>query len=364
MTNRYNDGLRISAEAQVMIRTTQRPPSAGCTLPMYIGFLMSDPKSASCTRLSEIMGITHDSVNRFLLRESYEPKDLFNEAQLTLNGVGGTVSVDDSVLDKPYSIHRERVSYFWSGKHHRTVKGLNLITLYYTDPQGQHLPVNYRVYDTSLGKSKNDYVLEMLAEVLQWGLKPTFVTADSGYSCLTNLKKVKNHRMGFMFAVESNRLVSIQKGEWIQVQKIEVPDEGRVVWLKNFGQVKLFRTRLKNPLRHFVVYLADSTWSTFDRRAFVHQHNAHWNIEQYHRVIKQVCNIESFQVRGKVPILNHLFAALCAYIHLQRLCITEVISHVYHLQQDLFKEVIASFINSFILDKDYLNPKFRAVVNA
>ena len=92
----------------------------------------------------------------------------------------------------------------------------------------------------------------------------------------------------------------------------------------------------------------------------MHQHNSHWQIEQYHRVIKQVCTIESFQVRGKVAILNHVVAALCAYIHLQRLCVTEVISHVYCLQQDLFKEVIASFI----LDKDYLNPKLRTVVNA
>jgi hypothetical protein len=188
--------------------------------------------------------------------------------------------------------------------------------LYDTDLQGQHLPVNYRVYDKSLGKTKQDYFLEMLAEVLQWGLKPAFVTADSGYSCVTNLKKVKNYPMGFMFAVESNRLGSIQTGEWIQVQKLEIPDEGRVVWLKNFGQVKLFRTQLKNPLCHFVVYLADSTqWSTFDRKAFVHQHNTHWKIELYHRIIKQVCTIESFRVRSKVARVNHLFAALCADIH-------------------------------------------------
>jgi len=36
-------------------------------------------------------------------------------------------------------------------------------------------------------------------------------------------------------------------------------------------------------------------------------------IEQYHRTIKQVCHIEHFQIRGKVAIKNHLFAALCGY---------------------------------------------------
>jgi len=114
-----------------------------------------------------------------------------------------------------------------------------------------------------------------------------------------------------------------------------------------------------------VVYLTDTTpFTTFDRKPFVHQPDLHWQVEQYHRVIKQVCNIESFQVRGKVPILNHLFAALCSYIHLTNLRVTDVINNIYRLQKDLFKEVVATFINSFILDKEYLNPKFRAAVNA
>ena len=76
-----------------MMRKPTRPPTARCTLPMYMGFLMSEPKSATCTRLAQVMGISHDSVNRFLLRESYEPKDLFNEAQKLLDLVGGTLQM-------------------------------------------------------------------------------------------------------------------------------------------------------------------------------------------------------------------------------------------------------------------------------
>jgi hypothetical protein len=203
-----------------LIRIPTRPPTAHCTLPMYMGFLMSEPKSCTCTRLSEVLGISHDSVNRFLLRESYEPQDLFNEAKKLLNLAGGTLNVDDTTLDKPYGQKMELVDYFWSGKHHRTVKGLNLVTLYYTDPQGRSLPVNYRVYDKSEGKTKNDYFLEMLAQVLAWGLQPSFMTGDSWYACKKNLKTVKNHRMGFLFAVESNRRVSVQRGAWVQVQKL------------------------------------------------------------------------------------------------------------------------------------------------
>jgi hypothetical protein len=37
------------------------------------------------------------------------------------------------------------VNYFWSGKHGRAVKGVCLVTLLYTDPNGVCLPVNFRL---------------------------------------------------------------------------------------------------------------------------------------------------------------------------------------------------------------------------
>ncbi len=97
---------------------------------------------------------------------------------------------------------------------HRVVKVINLVILYYTHIAGRHMPVNYRICDKSEGKTKNDYFREMLLEVLAWGLKPAFVTGDSWYSCVKNLKTIKNHQTVFMFAVESNRTVALEKGQW------------------------------------------------------------------------------------------------------------------------------------------------------
>lgn len=326
---------------------------------------MSEPKSCTCTRLSEVMGMSHDSVNRFLLREAYAPQDLFNEARKLVNLAGGTLNVDDTTLDKPYSHHMELVDYFWSGKHHRAVKGLNLVTLYYTDPQGRSVPVNYRVVDKAENKTKNDYFQDMLAEVLAWGLRPDFTTGDSWYSCEKNLKTVKNHGMGFLFAVESNRTVSVEKGVWVQVQKLDIPNAGLMVWLREFGQVKLFRTRLKDQLRHYAVFLPNADgYAAFTHTRFQALHDQHWQIEQYHRMIKQVCNIERFQVRGKVPILNHIFASLCSFVHLQQMQMTDFIKNAYQWKRELYTDVIATFIQTFIIDKDYLNPVFHNTVNA
>jgi hypothetical protein len=135
-------------------------------------------------------GLSHDSVNRFLLRERYEPKDLFDEVRPDINLSGGILSGDDTVIEKPYS-HPEKtelIGFFWSGKSHRVVKGINLITLYYTDPEGKSVPVNYRIYNKQEGKTKNDYFREMITSVLAWGLTPCMVTGDAWYSSLENLK--------------------------------------------------------------------------------------------------------------------------------------------------------------------------------
>jgi hypothetical protein len=39
-----------------------------------------------------------------------------------------------------------------------------------------------------------------------------------------------------------------KKANGCKVQKLDIPDDGRVVWLKQFGHVKLFLTWLKDHL--------------------------------------------------------------------------------------------------------------------
>lgn len=81
-----------------------------------------------------------------------------------------------------------------------------------------------------------------------------------------------------------------------------------------------------------------------DRKTFTEQHDRHWHIEQCHRAIKQVCNIEHFQVRSKTAIRNHLFAALCGYVQLQKLSAMSLIDNYYSVQRNLFNGVIAGKI--------------------
>jgi DDE superfamily endonuclease len=167
------------------MRTLSKPSTAKCTLEHYTAFLLAEPQSAGCVRLAEVAGgeFAHDAANRFLNRETFSGKDLFEEARPLLDLEGGTLSVDDTVLDKPYSQEgkTELVGYFWSGKHGRAVKGVCLVTLLYTDRKGVRLPVDFRLVDKAEAKTKNELFREMVTEVLAWGLRPALVSTDSWY---------------------------------------------------------------------------------------------------------------------------------------------------------------------------------------
>ena len=54
-----------------------------------------------------------------------------------------------------------------------------------------------------------------------------------------NLKFLRNEEVGFLFGIAENRKVSLARGSDVQVQSLEIPDAGLVVYLKEFGWVKV-----------------------------------------------------------------------------------------------------------------------------
>lgn len=333
---------------KAVVRELSKLSTAKCTCALYVLFLLAEPKYVSCVRLSEVMAdLSHDSVNRFLLRENYTPQDLFNEVKDHLILVGGIASGDDSVVDKPYSDPKKTdlMGYFWSGKHKRSVKGINLITLYYTDITGTSYPVNFRLYDKREGKTKNVYFREMVSEVKAWGLEMAWVTGDCWYSSSENLKFLRNEKLGFLFGIADNRLMSVERGTYLPVKALTIPEEGLLVYLKEFGWVKVFCQNFKNEVRYYILFLPDEdNLRQLNHQDFLRVHDCHWQIEQFHRVIKQVCNIEHFQVRTESAIRTHFFCALQAFCKLQTMRVEGLIDNLYQVSRQLFIPVIRQFI--------------------
>lgn len=324
----------------------------------YIAYLMSSPTASSCVKASAVLEVSHDEVNRFLLSGNHSGLELFRTVKDHLDLQGGTLSVDDSTLDKPYSqtANTELVGYFWSGKHHKSVKGISLIVLVYTMTNGYSVPVNYRVYRHSDQKTKNDYFQEMVREVWNEGLRPVWITADSWYSSLDNLKFLRNLEIGIYMGLEKNRIISCKPHLYEQVGQVEIPGHGLYTHLKGFGFVQVFQTVTQNgDVRYYMIYKPQTDLvqpELISRQLFEHIRLKHWHIESFFRCIKQCCQsdrraAEKFFVRQTSAIKTHLFCVMRAFQKLASLTHSKYLDSLYSLKQFLFLEAQRQFINDF-----------------
>ena len=167
--------------------------------------------------------------------------------------------------------------------------------------------------------------------------------------------------MGFLFAIANNRRVSQQKGQFLQIQEFDIRESGLMVYLQEFGWVKVFcqsfnnsigyagatpaSLSFKNEVRYYIMYQPEEDeLREINRQRFRTIHDTHWQIESFHRVIKQVCNVERFQVRTESGIRTHLFCALQAFSQLQTMRIEGLIDNLYQVSRQLFVPVIRQFI--------------------
>ena len=158
---------------------------------------------------------------------------------------------------------------------------------------------------------------------------------------------LRKNGLDFLFAVEGNRLISVEKGSYVQSQSLkEYPVDGTTVYLKEYGKVKLFKQTRKNVSRYYIMSAARlDDLDDMDSGDFEKVHAAHWHIETFHRAIKQVCHIEHFQVRKAQAVSNHIHCSLLAFVQLEIMTLKREIRNWYQLKKDLFLSVIKQFIN-------------------
>jgi hypothetical protein len=162
-------------------------------------------------------------------------------------------------------------------------------------------------------RPKNEHFQDMLQKAKERGFAPEYVLMDSWYSALKNLKLIASFGWFFLTRLKSNRLVNPDGGGNRPIREVEIPPEGRVVHLRGFGFVRVFRTVSKDGGAEY--------WATNDlgmmeeKRKELERRG--WGIEVYHRGLKQCCGVEKAQVRKAVSILRHLLLALRAFLRLE-----------------------------------------------
>lgn len=291
----------------------------------YIDFLVASSHVVTCTEAARVQPqgprrASHDALTRLLHRLEPDTTPLWEEAQQHVDLEGGLLILDDTTLDKPYAQQIELVHRHWSGKHHRVVWGINLVTLLWSD--GIHaVPCDYRLYDKPVdGMTKNVHFRAMLATAHERGFHPKLVAFDSWYSSLENLKAVRAYGWRWLTRLKSNRLVNPDgRGNRPLRELAEtVAPHGTQVHLKGYGFIMVFRIDTKDGDTQY--------WATSDLAMTVQEREQLsgeiWSIEVYHRGLKQFCGVEGCQARAARAQRNHIGWAIRAFLRLEhhRIC--------------------------------------------
>lgn len=100
--------------------------------------LIASPKVVSGTEAARVQphrpnAPAHDAFTRLLHRLEPDPETLWAEVRDLVQRDTGVLIIDDTTLDKRRARHIDLVTKHWSGTHHRVVRGINLISLVWTD---------------------------------------------------------------------------------------------------------------------------------------------------------------------------------------------------------------------------------------
>ena len=284
----------------------------------YINFLVAAQRvfsslEASRTHPAGDEAPAHDAYTRLLQRLPPDSTALWPEVAPLIERSGGVLVIDDSTLDKPYATQMALVTRHWSGKHGRVVHGINLISLVWTDGTCR-LPCDFRLYNkTQDALSKNDHFQDMLQTAHERGFAPALVAFDSWYGGLENLKRVRQYGWHWLTQLKSNRRVSLDRSGNRPIREILIPVHGCVVHLKGYGWVKVFRTVGTNDDAEY--WATSQLEMTLEQAAFFALDA--WQVEVYHRGLKQFTGVEHAHFRLEVSQRNHIGLAIRAFVRLE-----------------------------------------------
>ena len=150
-------------------------------------------------------------------------------------------------------------------------------------------------------------------------IKARYILFDSWYASVGNLKYIHRQQRIFVTTLKSNRKVSLSKAEgYIHLTDIDWTPKrqrsGVTVHLKDVPfPIQLFKIVSKKGDIDWVITneVSQSSLTTDVLRA---RCDVRWQVEQFHREVKQLVGTEKYQCRSARAQRNHLACAYLAWV--------------------------------------------------
>ncbi len=345
-------------------------------LDLYTDYLISSFGQTTATGLSQMMEgrISHDEITRLLSSERTTSADLWCYVKPFVREIEseeGVLVIDDSIEEKPYTDENELICWHWDHCKNRNVKGINFVTALYAS-QTVALPVGFELVkktehyvDAKTGQekrrspvTKNEMARSLIERAVENKLQFTYVLADIWFACVDTMCLVKNKlKKEFIFGLKENRKVALspedkQNGRYLRIDALDMPDNStRIVYAEGVPFPLLLVKQLftNEDLSHGLRYLASSDITLdFDQATTIYQKR--WTVEVYHRSLKQNAALAKSPTRTVTSQTNHFFAALCAFVKLERLKFATKRNH-YALKSSLYLKALRSAFDQLLAFK-------------
>jgi hypothetical protein len=209
--------------------------------------------------------------------------------------------------------------------------------------------VDYRIYDPKGdGKSKLDHVSDMLQGLVYSKQLPfKTVLMDSWYATQRLMAEIDNLGKIYYCPLKSNRLVDDSGGveKYKRIDQLAWSEkellQGKLIKINKFPKdkkVKLFWVTVSPSRTEYVV----TNDLTQDYTNEVHAIcSIRWNIEEFHRQLKQLTGIQSCQCRKSRIQRNHIACAMLVWNQLKRLAF-QLGNTIYKLKSGLLSDYLKS----------------------
>jgi len=323
-------------------------------LDLYTDYLICQNKYATATGLSDMLSheISHDKVTRFLNGNSFTSRELWlyikDIVRTHETETGGVLILDDTIEEKPYTDENDLVCWHHCHTKNRHIKGINILSCL-VRYENITLPVGYEAvrkdvqfsdiktkkFNRTASISKNEHFRNLVEQCHKNQVKFDHILADNWFGAKENLNYIHHdlHRF-FIIGLKSNRLVALSESDkkkkvFQRVSELELKEnQGLQVWLKgNSFPVMLVKKVFKNEDGTTgILYLVSNDLAR-DATQLYQIYQKRWEIEVYHKSIKQNASLAKSPTKRMISQANHLFASIIAFCKLEMLKFKTATNH-------------------------------------
>lgn len=315
-------------------------------------------KQATATDFSKLVEnkMSHDVITDLLNSKEKGSKELWKIVKPLVRQEeteNACIVFDDTLLEKPHSEENALVNFHYDHTDGTMKKGINIIScLYHSNKPVEintlKVPIAFEIIkkdqlsiNSKTGKeqwksakTKNEMMIEMFEMAIKNQVKFKYVLADSWYGSSDNMEKIDKKGKYFVFALKSNRLVSVEKQAWktIKWQKIsemEIPEnKPMLLYIKDLSIRVLVCKQVFRDGNEIIGinYLVTNQQDMSAELAHEIYHKR-WSIEEQHKSLKQNCALTKSPARKIRTQSNHIFASFVAYFKFEHFKFAQTLNH-------------------------------------